>query len=105
MTQKNLKMCHRRKKQVQDKDIHHNKKEKFLKKIEIGGKDAKYALMTTCLDYKTKSLEIMEDFLQPKKITKVSKGVKIRVAGVKGPLESGYKEKIDSFVEEIFSDK
>ncbi|UCD14334.1 MAG: hypothetical protein JSW60_02665 [Thermoplasmatales archaeon] len=81
------------------------KMRKFLKKLEMGQEDAKYALMTTCMDYNTRSLEIMEDFLQPKKINKVSKGIKIKVGGIKGPLESSYQEKLDSFVEEIFANK
>lgn len=61
--------------------------------------------MITYLDSKTKALKIMEDFLQPKKMTKVAEGVKIKVTGMKGPLESSYQEKLDSFVEEIFSEK
>lgn len=78
------------------------KMKKFLKKINIG-QDSKYALMTTCLDPKTRTLEIMDEILQQKNITKASEGVKIKVEGMKGPLESNYKDKIDSFVKENFS--
>ncbi len=78
------------------------KMKKFLKKISIG-QDSKYALMTTCLDTKTRTLEIMDEILRNKNVSKVSEGVKIKVKGMKGPLENDYKDKIDSFVKENFS--
>ena len=78
------------------------KMKKFLKKINIV-QDSKYALMTTCLDPKTKTLDIMDDILQNKNISKASDGVKIKVKGMKGPLEDTYKEKINSFAQETFS--
>jgi len=66
---------------------------------------AKYALMATCMDAKfydrTKALQIMEALLQPKGMIKVSDGIKIKVTGMKGPLETGYEEKLDAFVKEI----
>ena len=77
------------------------KMKKFLKKLEITEEGAKYALMATCLDYKTKALQIMEGLLQPKGMTKVSDGIKIKVTGIKGPLETGYEEKLDAFAKEI----
>lgn len=78
------------------------KMKKFLKKINMG-QDSKYALMTTCMDLKTKTLDIMDDILQNKNVSKGSEGVKIKVKGMKGPLEGNYKEKINSFAEETFS--
>ena len=78
------------------------KMKKFLKKISIA-QDSKYALMTTCMDTKTRTLEIMDEILSHKNVSKVSKGVKIKVKGMKGPLENDYKNKIDSFVKENFS--
>lgn len=78
------------------------KMKKFLKKINIR-QDSKYALITTCLDTKTRTLEIMEDILKHKNISRFSEGVKIKVDGMKGPLEVNYKDKINAFVEENFS--
>ena len=81
------------------------KMKKFLKKLKISEKGAKYALMTTCMDEKfydkTKALQVMEDLLQPSGLTKVSDGIKIKVAGMKGPLEKDYEKKLDAFVKEI----
>jgi len=81
------------------------KMKKFLKKLEITEEGAKYALMATCMDAKfydrTKALQIMEALLQPKGMIKVSDGIKIKVTGMKGPLETGYEEKLDAFVKEI----
>ena len=47
-------------------------------------------------------LQKMEKILEPKKMTKVTEGLTIRVKGMKGPLEEGYEEKIDKFAQEIF---
>ncbi len=81
------------------------KMRKFLKNLEIKQEGAKYALMATCMDAKfydrTKALQVMEDLLQPSGMTKASDGVKIKVTGMKGPLETGYEEKLDAFVKEI----
>jgi len=77
------------------------KMKKFLKKLEITEEGAKYVLMATCLDYRTKALQVMEGLLQPKGMNKVSDGIKIKVTGIKGPLETGYEEKLDAFAKEI----
>ena len=50
---------------------------------------------------KTKALQIMEDLLQPSGMTKVSDGLKIEVTGMKGPLESDYEKKLDTFAQDI----
>ncbi|MBC7081372.1 MAG: flavodoxin family protein [Thermoplasmatales archaeon] len=71
---------------------------KILKKISK--ENAKYALMTTCIDEKTKSIEKMEKILSKKGMKKVA-DVKIKVNGIKGPLESNYKEKIEEFLKKI----
>ena len=81
------------------------KMKKFLKKAEIEGKECKYALIATCLDYNTKVLEKMEDLLSPKGITKVSDGLKIKVTGMKGPLEGGFEQKLDEFATNILKEK
>ena len=80
------------------------KMKKFLKKMEIE-EDAKYALLTTCLDPQTKALQIMEELLEATGMTKISDGLKLKVTGLKGPLEDGYKQKLTEFAEEILDEK
>ena len=58
--------------------------------------------MATCMDYKTKALQTIETLLKPSGMTKVSDGIKIKVNGMKGPLENGYEEKLEDFANEIF---
>ncbi len=79
------------------------KMKKFLKKLEISQEGAKYALVATCLSSnpEANTLEKMEKLLQPKDISKITDGLMIKVEGIKGPLESGYKEKLDTFAEDI----
>lgn len=78
------------------------KMKKILKKSQITQEDAKYALVTTCMNPpKTKCLKTMEKLLSSKEISKISDGLMIKVTGMKGPLESGYKEKLDTFAEDI----
>ena len=77
------------------------KMKKFLKKLEIFQEDSKYALVATHLNPKANTLKKMEKLLQPKEISKISDGLMIKVTGMKGPLESGYKEKLDTFAEDI----
>ncbi len=77
------------------------KMKKFLKKMNISGKESKYALLATDLDPKTKTLQKMEELLSQKGMTKVSEGLKIKVTGMKGPLEDGYQQKLEEFVATI----
>jgi flavodoxin len=77
------------------------KMKKFLKKLDIKSENAKYALMTTCMDKNTKSLTKMTELLEPKNLTKVTGGIKIKVTGMKGPLETGYEDKLKNFAMEI----
>ncbi len=81
------------------------KVKKFLKKMEIPGEGKKYAIMATYMDPKTKTLDTMDGLIQTKGMTKVSDGIKIKVNGMKGPLEEDYKEKLDGFVSKIFSEQ
>ncbi|HEC76908.1 MAG TPA: hypothetical protein ENI33_06610 [Thermoplasmatales archaeon] len=80
------------------------KMKKFLK--NINGKEGKeYALITTCIDLKnpgTKTLTKMEYILNKKYMRKVCNGIKIKVNGMKGPLEENYKKKIEDFYSLIF---
>lgn len=78
---------------------------KFLKKLEIKREGTKYSLMTTYMDPKTKIIQKMDEILQMKGMTKVSDGLKIKVTGMKGPLEEDYKQKLEEFATEIFGKK
>ena len=78
------------------------KMKRFLKKIQIQQEEAKYALVTTCMSPpNTKCLQKMDILLSSKKISKISDGLMIKVKGMKGPLDSGYEEKLDSFASDI----
>lgn len=77
------------------------KMKKFLKKLEISQKGAKYALVVTHLNPRANTLEKMERLLLSKEISKVTDGLMIKVTGMKGPLESSYEEKLDTFAEDI----
>lgn len=77
------------------------KMKKFLKKLDIKQEGAKYALMTTYLNPKATTLQKMENFLQPIGMTKITDGLKIKVTGMKGPLEEGYEKKLDAFANDI----
>ncbi|UCF11963.1 MAG: hypothetical protein JSW06_07955 [Thermoplasmatales archaeon] len=77
------------------------KMKKFLKKLEILQKDAKYVLVVTHLNPRANTLEKMERLLLSKEISRVTEGLMIKVTGMKGPLESGYEEKLDTFAEDI----
>ena len=74
---------------------------KFLNNLDIP-QEAKYTTMVTHMDPNAKTLRIIDNLLQPKGMTKVSDGLKIRVTGMRGPLEDGYEKKLDAFVNEIF---
>ena len=75
------------------------KMKRFLKKLNLEQK-TKYSLMATYLGPKTKAIQKMDEILQRKGMLKVS-DVKIRVNGMKGPLEDGYEEKLKKFAEKI----
>jgi flavorubredoxin len=73
----------------------------FLRKLEIPQEDAKYALMTTCMDLNCKTTKTMEEHLEGKGMTKVTEDLKLKVEGMKGPLEEDYMNKIEEFASEI----
>jgi flavodoxin len=80
------------------------KMKKFLKKMEIPDAGKKYALMTTYMEDKTKTLEKMDNLIKSKGMTKLGVELKIQVRGMKGPLEEDYEEKLDEFASTIFSE-
>jgi multimeric flavodoxin WrbA len=73
------------------------KMKKFLKKIVIQQDGVKYALMATHLDPEASTLDKMDVFIEPKNMIKITNGLKIKVKGMKGPLEDGFEEKIETF--------
>jgi len=77
------------------------KMKKFLNNLEIPQGEAKYTTMVTHMDPNAKTPQIIDNLLQPKGMTKVSDGLKIRVTGMKGPLEDGYEKKLDDFANDI----
>jgi len=77
------------------------KMKKYLKKINISQEGAKYALLTTHSSDKTEALEKMEKLLQPTGMIKITDGLKIKVTGLKGPLEDSYEEKLEAFANNI----
>lgn len=78
------------------------KMKKFLKKMQITQEDAKYALITTCMNPpKTKCLKSMEKIISSKEISKISDGLMLKVTGMKGPLDSSYEDKLDTFANDI----
>jgi flavorubredoxin len=78
------------------------KMKKFLKKVVIPQENAKYALITTCMNPpKTKSFTTMESLLEPKGISKAVDGLMIKVTGMKGPCETGYQDQLKTFAKEL----
>jgi flavorubredoxin len=80
----------------------HGRVKKFLKKMDIPKGAEKYALMATYVDPKTKTLNTMEEIVKTKGMKKVTDGIKIKVNGMKGPLDDGYEEQLEEFVLKIF---
>ncbi len=83
----------------------HGKMKRFLKKMEIPKEGKKYALIATYADPETKTLTTMEDLVKAKGLTKAADGIKIKVNGMKGPLEDSYEEKLDEFASSMFSEE
>jgi menaquinone-dependent protoporphyrinogen IX oxidase len=83
----------------------HGKMKKFLKKMNIPGEGKKYALIATYADPETKTLTTMEELAKSKGLTKATDGIKIKVNGMKGPLEDSYEEKLDEFASKMFSEE
>ncbi len=78
------------------------KVKRYIKKISDEG--ANYALITTCLDEESKAIEKMRKKLSGTGLKEVGDGLKIKVEGMKGPLEEGYKEKVEDFLDEILAE-
>jgi flavodoxin len=63
----------------------------------------RYALMTTYMDPRTIGLKKMETALNSKGMLKAAGDFKVKSLGIKGPLETGYGEKLMAFAEEIIN--
>lgn len=78
---------------------------KFLEKIELKPK-TRYILVNTGLNPSStqdRGLEQMQEILQEKNLTKLSEGLKLKVMGMKGPLEPDYEKKLDELASTIQS--
>ena len=79
---------------------------KFLKKVVIPQENAKYALITTCMDPpKSKSLETMGEILEQKGVKKAVDGLMIKVTGMKGPCDEGHQDKLKAFAKDAMGSK
>ena len=79
---------------------------KFLEKMEIKNQNIRYVLVNTCLNPSSsqdKGLEQMEEILREKNIMKLTEGLKLKVMGIKGPLEAGYEKKLEELADKIQS--
>jgi flavodoxin len=61
----------------------------------------RYALMTTYMDPRTIGLKKMEIILDSKGMLKAAGDFKVKVLGIKGPIEEGYGERLAAFADEI----
>ena len=60
-----------------------------------------YALITTYLDPRTIALKKMEALLNDKGMVKAAESLKIRARSLKGPLEEGYRDRLEEFAKTI----
>jgi len=80
------------------------KMKRFLKKLGANQTGVKYSLMTTHMapEIEINTFQVMENILHSKGLKKIPQELRIKVSGMKGPLESGYEKKIDEFVDSVF---
>jgi len=74
---------------------------RLIKEFIPPSEDTKYALMTTYMDPRTIALRKMEALLKKKKIKKAADDFKIKVLGLKGPLEENYSDGLRKFADEL----
>ncbi len=75
----------------------------FVKTFTPSSEGAKYALMTTYMDPRTIALRKMDALLKKKGIKKAADDFKIKVLGLKGPLEK-YSTGLRKFADELLND-
>jgi len=74
---------------------------RIIKKTPFSEKGLKYALFTTSSNGKGKAANKMEKMLDEKGLKKHGTNLDLRLKGKKGPLEEGYRNKIEQFCEEF----
>ncbi len=74
---------------------------RFIKGLDLPSKDIKYALMTTYMDPRTIALKKMEALLKIKGVNKATDDFKVKVLGLKGPLEDDYNIGLRKFADEL----
>ncbi len=72
----------------------------FVKNFTPPSEGTKYALMTTFMDPRTIALKKIEALMKKKKIEKAADDLKIKVLGLKGPLEE-YGTQLRKFADEL----
>ena len=73
----------------------------FILNFKIPENMPGYALMTTYLDPRTIALKKMEELLNSRGMEKSAESLKVKALGLKGPLEEGYKDRLEAFAGEI----
>ena len=76
---------------------------RFLKRFLPAHTGSKYALMTTYADPRTIALKKMDALLRSKDMQKKTEDFKVKVLGLKGPLEEGYEDKLQNFADALIS--
>ena len=74
---------------------------RLIKEFIPPSEDTKYALMTTYMDPRTIALKKMEALLKRKKIKKAADDFKIKILGLKGPLEDDYSDGLRKFADDL----
>lgn len=74
---------------------------RFIKSFSPGTRGAKYALMTTYINPGVKALKVMEKLIGTKKMGKAADDLKVRVVDIKGPMEGGYRDRLEKFADDI----
>ncbi|MFC2159283.1 flavodoxin family protein [Actinomycetota bacterium] len=72
----------------------------FVKSFTPPSEDVKYALMTTFMDPRTIALKKMEALMTKKGIKKAADDFKVKILGLKGPLEE-YSAELKKFADEL----
>ena len=76
---------------------------RFLKSFLPASAGSKYALMTTYADPRTIALKKMDALLRSKDMQKKTEDFKVKVVGLKGPLEEGYEDELKNFADALIS--
>jgi flavodoxin len=74
---------------------------RFIRGFSPKADGSRYALMTTYMDPKARALKVMEKLIGTKKMAKAAGDLKVRISDIKGPLEEGYRDKLEKFADDI----